>query len=73
MKTLKDEVTLAGKLETITITELRQQPGEVLTNVGLGKTYVVTKNGKPVAVVSKPPGEALSLVVDPKGEVSYSL
>lgn len=72
IKTLKEEVSLHGKLETITSTELRQQPGEVLTSVGLGKTFVVTKNGKPVAVISRPPGETLTIEIHPDGKTSFS-
>ncbi|HEA66882.1 hypothetical protein LCGC14_2028010 [marine sediment metagenome] len=71
MKTLKDEVSLSGKFEQITLMDLRRQPGEVFTSVALGKTYVVTKNGKPIAVISRPPGETLLTVIESNGEVTY--
>ena len=35
------------------------------------QTFLITKAGKPVAVLSKPPGEQLSIVVDGKGKVHY--
>lgn len=71
MKGVADEVSLAGKLDTITVMELRRQPGEVLACVSLGKTFVVTKSGKPIAIISKPPGEQLTIEVDRKGRISY--
>jgi len=73
MKTLKDEISLHGKFETIPISDFRKRPGEVLTSVDLGKTFLVTKNGKAVAVVSKPPGETLTLIIDSHGNQSYEL
>ena len=71
MKKIKDEVSLASKFEVITAMELRQNPGEVLDSVALGKTFLITKQGKPVAVLSKPPGETLTINVDKNGKVSY--
>ena len=56
MKTLTQEVgkTLNGREETITVTELRSRPGDVLSQVELGKTFNVTRNGKRIAVIFKP-------------------
>ena len=73
MKTIKDQLTLNGKIETITAGELRQQPGEVLESVALGKTFVVTKRGSPIAVISKPPGQTLTINVGGSGEITYSI
>lgn len=73
MKRIKDEVSLEDKIDTITASELRQRPGEVLDSVALGKTFVITKNGKPVAVVMKPPGQTLLLEIGPTGGHSYKL
>jgi antitoxin (DNA-binding transcriptional repressor) of toxin-antitoxin stability system len=71
MKHIKDEVTLSGKLESITMMDLRLQPGAVIDSVELGKTFVITKMGKPVAVLSRLPGEILTLTIDEKGHKSY--
>lgn len=62
MKTLKQEVgSLQGREETITMSELRAQPGDVLDQVELGKTFNITRNGKVIAVLAKPEPTALEL------------
>ncbi len=68
---LKDEVSLSGKTEEITLMDLRQHPGEVFASVALGKVFVVTKNGEPIAIISKPPGETLLMIFDEEGKVTY--
>jgi antitoxin (DNA-binding transcriptional repressor) of toxin-antitoxin stability system len=73
MKQLAEQVSLANKLERITISEFRKQPGEVLAQVALGKTFLVSKAGKPVAVLSKVPGAQLSVIVKRDGSVDYAL
>jgi antitoxin (DNA-binding transcriptional repressor) of toxin-antitoxin stability system len=73
LKRIADEVSLDRKLETITAMDFRKSPGEVLASVALGKTYVITKAGKPVAVLSRLPGQVLNVNVGSKGKVSYSL
>ena len=60
-------------LEYLTAQELREAPGDVLTQVYLGKVYVVTRNGAPVAVLSPLPGENLTINYDGKGHVTYGL
>ncbi len=52
MKTLKEQIDLLGEIEVITVTELRSRPGECLTQVSLGKTFCITRNGKPVAFLA---------------------
>ncbi|HEC60900.1 MAG TPA: type II toxin-antitoxin system prevent-host-death family antitoxin [bacterium] len=73
MKRLKDEISLVGRLEEITLMDLRKSTGEIFQAVSLGKTFVITKAGKPVAVISKPPGESLVTNIDSKGDRTYSL
>lgn len=73
MKKLADEVSIVGKCEQITMMDLRREPGEVFASVALGKVFIVTKAGKPVGIISKPPGETLTIVIGSKGEVSYRL
>jgi len=47
MKTLKDEVgSLEGREETITMTELRALPGDVMDQVSLGKVFNITRGGR---------------------------
>lgn len=73
MKAIKDQVNLNGKIETISSQELRAQPGEVLESVALGKVFVVTKRDKPIAVISKPPGQTLTINVGTDGGISHSV
>ncbi len=73
MRKLSDEISLSGKLEEITVTDLRKQPGAVLTSVELGKVFVISKNGKFVAVLSKVPGVQLAIEVDKYGRFRYAL
>jgi len=70
---LKEEVSLHGKFETITAMEFRRQPGEVLNSAQLGKVFLITKQGKPVAVLSGLPGEQLSMLINSAGKVTYEL
>jgi len=73
MRKIKQEVSLQGILETITASELRKQPGEVLDSVALGKAYVVTKQGKPIAIISAPPGQTLTIQARSDGELTYRI
>lgn len=73
MKTISEEISLSGRLETVTLTELRKTPGEVFASVALGKTFVVTLRGDPIAVISKPPGTQLSISIDKHGKERFIL
>ena len=70
MQRIQDSIQL-NDLETITMTELRQQPGEVMRMVELGRTFLITKGGKPLGVLSRVPGEQLGLKYASDGSVSY--
>jgi antitoxin (DNA-binding transcriptional repressor) of toxin-antitoxin stability system len=70
---LRELTPMEGQLETITMMELRKQPGEILDSVIFGKTFILTKQGKPCAVLTRLPGQTLSIIVDRKGNMSYSL
>lgn len=74
MKKIAEHVMqeMSKQFEYITMMELRNSPGEVIDSVELGKTFVITKAGRPVAVISKLPGEQLTINVDSKGNISYS-
>lgn len=54
MKTIVQLVSLSGQSEEITISKLRSNPGEVFTQVELGKEFTISKNGKIVAEIKKP-------------------
>ena len=73
MKSITDEINLAGKIEKITMMELRKNPGEVIDLVSLGKTFILTRSGKEIAIISKPPGVQLSIKVNSMGKISYYL
>ena len=55
---------LAGQTEEITMMYLRQHPGDVITQVQMGKTFRITKAGKLVAILSQPEPTALELAAE---------
>ena len=61
---LTDNAILEGQFEEITSTEFRAHPGDVLMQVQLGKTFTITKNGKAIAVLSRPEPSALELAAE---------
>lgn len=61
MSRLTDTQFLAGQLETITAMDLRRAPGDALTQVTLGKIFLITRNGKVVARLCQPEPTALEL------------
>lgn len=58
---LTDIQLFAGQQEAIAMMELRRHPGDVIAQVQMGKVFIITKSGKPVAVISKPEPSALAL------------
>lgn len=70
---LSDTLQLTNKIETITAMDFRKSPGEVLTQVTMGKTFIITRAGKPMAVLSRLPGTQLTIEVDRKGKIGYAL
>lgn len=58
---LTDQQLLAGKIETITVSDFRSRPGDVLQQVQMGKQFTITKNGKIVATIQQPEPTALEL------------
>lgn len=73
MKRLHEEVDLTGKMDNISITELRQHIGEILSAVELGKVFVIERDGKAVAGLMKLPCQNLTIVVNGKGNHIYKL
>jgi len=70
-KLLADLSLLAGQTEEITMVDLRQGPGDVLDQVTMGKTYIITRRGKSIAVLQQLPGHNMTIVVAPNGGISY--
>ena len=52
---------LTGQTEKITMMQLRKGPGDIIDQVQMGKTFIITKAGKVVAVISQPESTALEL------------
>ena len=52
MKPMKEEVSLFGKAEKISMMDFRHHPGLVLDKVQLGMVIIVTKKGKDIAYLS---------------------
>ena len=70
--TLAANVSLSDKLFEISMMELRASPGDVMSAVELGATFLVKRAGKVVAVLQKPPA-GLVIIFNEHGEKSYSL
>jgi prevent-host-death family protein len=70
---LRELKPMKDKIETITAMDFRRQPGEILDSVALGKTFIVTKQGKPCAVLQPLPGERLTIVVRSDGSMDYGV
>ncbi len=51
---LNESDLLVGETETITAMDLRRGPGDILTQVSMGKTFTITRNGDPIAVLTRP-------------------
>lgn len=54
-------LTLTGQTETITVTDFRRAPGDVLMQAQMGKVFNITKNGVIVAVLAASEPDALEL------------
>lgn len=69
---LADMNLLTGQIEEITMTDFRASPGDVIDSVLMGKTFIITRQGKPLACLQRLPGERLSMVVGKTGKGSYT-
>ena len=47
-------VDLKGQTEEITVSEFRQNPGDIFLQVQMGKTFVVRRNGKVICRIVPP-------------------
>ena len=73
MKRLHEIAPLKGQLETISAVDFRKNPGEVFDSVQFGKTFVITRQGKPCALLTQLPGQILNIEVDRDGKKSFGL
>lgn len=51
---LPPKIDYSGQKATLTVTEFRSAHGDALDRVSRGMEIIVTKNGKPIAVLSPP-------------------
>ena len=51
MKKLTEQINLQSFVETISMMDLRMQPGEVLDKVMYGQTIIIERNGRPLAML----------------------
>lgn len=72
-KRLTDTQLLRGQLEYLALQDMRAAPGDIINQVQMGKVYVITKQGKPVAVLQALPGDRLSINLDGKGHTTYAI
>ena len=62
---LPPKIDYSGQKATLTVTEFRSAPGDALDRVSRGMEITVTKNGRPVAVLSPP-----ETVIDRSGKLT---
>lgn len=60
-KTLSKSMSLSGESETITATDFRRTPGDILLQAQMGKSFNITKNGVIIATLGPPELTALEL------------
>ena len=56
-KRLIDKKLFRGQVVKLTMTQLHQNPGDIISQVQMGKTFMITKSGKTVAVLTAPKGD----------------
>lgn len=71
-KKLTDSLILAGTLENITMMELRESPGDIIAQAALGRSFIISKSGRPIAVLSRLPGEQLGMIISRDGKTTYA-
>lgn len=67
MKRLKDEIDLTNEISEITMMDLRKHPGEIFDSVEYGKTIIIKRAGKRIAVlkgIGKPTIKSLENILD---------
>jgi antitoxin (DNA-binding transcriptional repressor) of toxin-antitoxin stability system len=72
MQKLKDQgVDLSNQVEEISLTDLRGNVGEAMSQCSLGKSFVLKKNGKLVAALVPVDQSNLTKTIDGDGSISY--
>lgn len=59
---LPQKIRFDGEKATVTVSEFRAAPGDALDRVSRGMEITITKNGKPVAIITPP-----ETVINPDG------
>jgi prevent-host-death family protein len=62
-----------GQVEEITAARLRLMRGAIIDSVREGKTFVITKNGWPIAVLCPIHGSRVQITTNEEGKRSYAL
>jgi len=60
-KRLEKSAILTGQTETITAMDFRRDPGDVLLQAQMGKTFNITKHGVVIAILCAPEPDAVEL------------
>ena len=72
MKYLKDKINLSGEQEELTIMELRAIPGEIFTQVELGKIFVIKRKNKVLGAIVPLPNSDVYGFILPNGVLTYN-
>lgn len=64
------KIDFTGRRVSITMTELRSTPGEVIDSVRHGLTVDIEKNGKVVATLSRSSESCYSTIIHSDGSIS---
>lgn len=59
-------LSLTGRVESITMMDLRKNPGEVMDQVELGKIFTITRAGKVVAELRRVDAPVMGMVMNNK-------
>ena len=55
MKKLREEMFLEGKIDSISMMELRESPGDIIDQAMLGKVIIIERFGRPAAMLTRLP------------------
>jgi len=74
MKTAKEMRPLEGRRCEITIMDFRKAPGEVFAQVAMGMTFIVTRQGAPIATIGPPSFTDIAAIIEGHGhEITWEI